>query len=157
VHINQVKGSPGDGESRIWPFKVMRGKQPYDTVYKTLLATHVFGKDDSSLWSNYDWPKALQTASEWSGIPFSGEYDFIETTMHWPITHMVAPADQALKCSSCHSANSRLAGLPGIYMPGHSSNPWLNRIGWLAVLLTLLGAALHGMARRFFRRRREHH
>jgi len=156
VHINRVEGSPGDGDSRIWPFKVMRGKQPYDTVYETLLATHVFGKDDSSLWSNYDWPKALKTGSEWSGIPFSGEYDFIETTMHWPITHMVAPADQALDCAACHSANSRLAGLPGIYMPGHSSNPWLNRIGWLAVLLTLLGVALHGLARRFFRRRREH-
>jgi len=35
--------------------------------------THVFGKDDSSLWRNYDWPKALKTGSEWSGIPFSGE------------------------------------------------------------------------------------
>ena len=33
----------------IWPIKVFRGKQPYDTVSKTLLVPHTFGEDDSVL------------------------------------------------------------------------------------------------------------
>jgi len=86
--------------------------------------------DDSSLWSNFSWPEALKAGSEMSGMPFSGNYDFIETTMHWPFTHMVPPAEMALDCASCHASNSRLAGLPGIYMPGHSGNLWLFAIFW---------------------------
>lgn len=82
-----------------------------------------------------------------SGMPFSGHYDFIETTMHWPITHMVPPAEQALKCGACHGQESRLAGLPGIYIPGHTGNVWLDRIGWLLVALTLAGVVLHGLLR----------
>jgi len=144
--VNRIHGSPGDPDSRIWPFKVMRGKQPYDTNNNTLLATHVFGADDTAFWSNFNWGKALQDASDKTGFAFSGEYGFIETTMHWPITHMVAPADQALECTACHAADSRLAGLPGIYIPGHDSNVWLDRLGWLAVLLTLAGVVLHRVA-----------
>jgi hypothetical protein len=67
--------------------------------------------------------------------------------MHWPITHMVPPAEMALDCASCHASNSRLAGLPGIYMPGHNGNIWLDRIGWLLVAMTLIGVVLHGLAR----------
>lgn len=147
VEINRIEGSPEDPDSRIWPFKVMQGKQPYDTERRTLLATHVFGADNSSLWSNFSWPRALKAGSEMSGMPFSGNYDFIETTMHWPITHMVPPAEMALHCASCHASDSRLAGLPGIYMPGHSGNTWLDRIGWLLVAMTLAGVVLHGLAR----------
>ncbi|MFT7338640.1 MAG: octaheme c-type cytochrome (tetrathionate reductase family) [Marinobacter maritimus] len=155
LEINRLDGEPNDPGSRIWPFKLMRGKQPFDTERKTLLATHVFGADDSSLWSNYDWPKALKFASDMSGMPFSGNFDFMETKMYWPITHMVPPADQALRCGSCHSGESRLAGIGGIYMPGHSGNLWLDRIGWLAVALTLAGVVLHGLARVVFRRRKQ--
>ncbi|WP_036219751.1 tetrathionate reductase family octaheme c-type cytochrome [Marinobacter sp. ES-1] len=150
VAINKVEGSPDDGKSRIWPFKVMRGKQPFDTERQTLLATHVFGADDSSLWSNFNWEKALQAGSDMSGMPYSGQFDFIETTMHWPITHMVAPANDAVKCGSCHKAESRLAGLGGIYMPGHHSNVWLDRIGWLLVAATLFAVLVHAMARIVF-------
>ena len=28
--------------------------------------------------------------------------------MHWPLTHMVQPADQALQCTDCHSDNGRM-------------------------------------------------
>ncbi|GAB5478130.1 MAG: tetrathionate reductase family octaheme c-type cytochrome [Marinobacter nauticus] len=155
VAINRVEGSPDDGESRIWPFKVMRGKQPFDTERQTLLATHVFGADDTSLWSNFSWEKALQAASDLSGMPYSGEFSFIETTMHWPITHMVAPAEQAVKCGSCHKAESRLAGLGGIYMPGHNGSVWLDRIGWLLVAATLFGVLVHAMARVVFSGRKD--
>lgn len=141
--VNKIHGEAGAKDSRIWPFKVMRGKQAFDTQYNTLLATHVFGADDTAFWRNFDWHKALEDASTKSGYPFSGNYSFIETTMHWPITHMVAPANEALECAACHASDSRLAGIPGIYMPGHHSNTWLDRLGWLAVLATLLGVILH--------------
>lgn len=153
VAINRVAGSGDDPDSRIWPFKVMRGKQPFDVQRETLLATHVFGADDTSLWRNFSWEKALQAGSDLSGMPYSGEFAFIETTMHWPITHMVAPAEDAVRCGACHGADSRMAGLGGIYVPGHSGNPWLGRIGWFAVAATLLGVLVHAMARIIFRGR----
>jgi hypothetical protein len=46
---------------------------------------------------------------DYIGAPFSGEYGFVETAMYWPITHMVAPAEDALECNDCHTAeNGRL-------------------------------------------------
>ena len=56
------------------------------------------------------------------GTPYSGKFDFIKTQMDWPITHMVAPKDKALGCVQCHAKDGRLAGLPGIYMPGASAD-----------------------------------
>ena len=35
-------------------------------------------------------------------MEYSGEYGFAPTTMFWPITHMVAPAQNALGCTDCH-------------------------------------------------------
>ena len=82
-----------------------------------------------------------------SGAPWSGKYGFVRTQMDWPITHMVAPKDKALACVDCHSRNGRLEGLDGIYMPGASANPWVTRLGWGLVLLTLLGVTGHGVMR----------
>jgi hypothetical protein len=33
---------------------------------------------------------------------------FIDSEMYWPITHMVAPADEALQCTACHDEAGRL-------------------------------------------------
>jgi len=148
VEVNQIHGSPDDPNSRIYPFKVMRGKQPYDTVNHTLLMPHVYGKDDSSYWSNYNWEKALQFGMDYAGADYSGEYGFIETRMYWPITHMVAPAKEALACNSCHTrGNGILAGVAGVYIPGITPTPWLDQIGWYGVLLVLGGVSVHGLAR----------
>jgi len=73
--------------------------------------------------------------------------------MHWPITHMVAPADDAVGCASCQQSASRLAGIGGIYMPGHDRNVWLDRIGWFLVAATLFAVLLHAIARAIFRGR----
>jgi ribosomal protein S27AE len=37
IRINRFEGSPDDGKSKVWPIKVFRGKQPYDTATNTLL------------------------------------------------------------------------------------------------------------------------
>ena len=88
---------------------------------------------------------------EYVGQPYSGSFDFVETRMNWPITHMVAPADQALNCQACHSRESRLANVTGIYLPG-SGNSWGGRSGAIMLALVLLGVALHSTLRLFGRR-----
>ncbi len=150
--INAFAGSADDGISRIWPVKVFRGKQPYDPVNKTLVVPHTAGKDEAAYWSNFDWDKSIAAGMKFAGRPFSGEIDFIETRMSWPITHMVAPAENALGCDDCHSKNGRLQAVEGIYIPGRDSVDWLDRIGWSLALLSLLGVLVHGAIRIFTRR-----
>lgn len=157
IDINSIKGSYNSPDSRIWPFKVMEGKQPYDPINKTFLVNHVYSADDdTALWSNFDWAKALQAGTDYVEQPYSGEFDFVETRMHWPITHMVAPAADALTCSDCHSRNGRLEGLNGFYMPARDNNIWLDRLGWGAALLILAGSLVHAGGRIVTRRRRKH-
>jgi len=156
IDLNQIEGSHDNPDSRIWPFKIMEGKQPYDTVHKHLLVNHVYSADDdTALWSNFDWVKSLKAGTDYAGQEYSGEFDFIETRMHWPIAHMVAPAEDALACSSCHARDGRLAALTDFYMPGRDRNIWLDRAGWMLALLTLLGSLAHGAGRFVSSRRRK--
>ena len=154
VPINTINGAYDDPDSRIWPFKVMRGRQPYDTQNKILAVPHLFGKDGDAYWKSFDWGRSIKAGLEATGQTFSGEYDFIETEYYWPITHMVAPKEQALGCDSCHSRDGRLASLTGFYMPGRDRFDWLDRIGWLAVLGTLGGVSVHGLGRILAARKR---
>ena len=83
--------------------------------------------------------------------PFSGKVGFIATESTWPITHMVAPAKDALQCEACHASGGRLEKVSGMYMPGrgvdHAS--WLDLAGWILAALALLGVLVHGAARVF--------
>jgi octaheme c-type cytochrome (tetrathionate reductase family) len=149
VPINWFKGSANDPASRIWPFKLMRTHQPYDAGNNTLVYMHLWGEDDSAYWGNYDFSKAIEAGMERNAIPYSGEYDFIETVSFWPITHMVPPKENALDCSSCHAREGRLKNLKGFYMPGRDSNFWIDRLGILAIVAALLGVFAHGLIRLF--------
>ncbi len=153
VGINKIGGSPDDGKSLIWPMKVMRGKQPFDPEYKTLVMPHTAGNDPIGYWKNLNWEPAIADGMKNVGAPFSGKVDFISTEMYWPITHMVAPKEKAMACTECHSAKSRLEGLPGIYMPSYSARGWLDLIGWLLAAATLAGVLLHGGLRTYLSRK----
>ena len=114
VNINQFQGDKDDPQARIWPVKRFEAIQPYDSVNNILIIPHLFGKDEFAYWGNYDWNNAITFGMEYAGLPYSGKYDFVTSQMYWPITHMVAPANQALTCRDCHTAqDSRLdfAGL----------------------------------------------
>jgi octaheme c-type cytochrome (tetrathionate reductase family) len=100
VPLNTIVGSITDVKSKIAPFKVMRGKQPYDLENKYLIVPHLFGAD--GYWKTFDWDSASRIGMEAAGLAYSGSYGFVETEMSWPINHMVAPAKQALRCTSCH-------------------------------------------------------
>lgn len=111
VEINTLLGSRDDEKARIWPVKAFRAKQPYDAVNNTLAVPHLFptsADDSTAYWKVWDWDAAIQTGMKAVGVPYSGEYDFAETVMYWPIAHMVAPAEDALTCNACHSPASRL-------------------------------------------------
>jgi octaheme c-type cytochrome (tetrathionate reductase family) len=106
VPINTFLGSRDDPQARIYPVKRFQAVQPYDPINKTLVIPHLFGKDEFAYWGNFDWDKAVRFGMDYAGLPYSGKVDFIETEMLWPITHMVAPAQSALQCRDCHSAES---------------------------------------------------
>ncbi len=150
LRINTFHGSPSDGASKIWPIKRFIGKQPYDVGHNQLLVFHTYGKDDSALWSNFNWDKAIEFGMKEIGAEYSGKYAFVSTEMSWPITHMVAPKSDALRCEQCHAPKAgvgRLDKVPGIYMPGRSGQAWLDWIGWSIAALTLIGVLGHGALR----------
>jgi octaheme c-type cytochrome (tetrathionate reductase family) len=113
--LNPISGDISDAEAKIWPFKVHRGKQPYDVVYKYLLQPRTAG--EGGFWSTFDWVSALRLGSQDVGMAFSGQYGFAETEMYWPLSHIVAPKEDALQCTACHGENGRLdwiaLGYPG--------------------------------------------
>ena len=147
VQLNQLFGSYHDKNSKIIPVKVHAGKQIYDPVYKTMILPHLFGKDSTSYWKNFDWDKAARAGMESIGIPYSGKYAFIETQMYWPINHMVAPADESLKCSACHTHHGRLENLTGFYLPGRDYSEFFDDIGIGLLIISFLGVLIHGFLR----------
>ena len=147
VPINAVQGDAADPKSRIWPFKQMHTRLPWDPKLKSLVYNHLWGKDDTAFWGNFDMVKSVAAGMKLENKPFSGEIGFLPTVSNWPITHMVAPSSDAVKCGECHAEKSRLAGLPGLYMPGHSTVRWLDLIGYAMLAATLAGVVLHGLAR----------
>jgi octaheme c-type cytochrome (tetrathionate reductase family) len=113
--LNPPKGDIRDPGARIWPFKVHRATQPYDSELNHLLQPVTSG--EGGYWKEFDWDQALRLGSEITGVPYSGEYGFANTTMFWPQTHMVAPKSAALQCQACHSEGGRMdweaLGYPG--------------------------------------------
>ena len=104
--LNPIEGDMSDPNTKIWPFKVHRAKQPYDTVNNYLLQPKTVG--EGGFWTDFDWDQALRLGSDVVGLDYSGEYDFTETEMYWPISHMVTPIEEALQCDDCHGEAGRL-------------------------------------------------
>ncbi|NPA37928.1 MAG: tetrathionate reductase family octaheme c-type cytochrome [Chlorobi bacterium] len=145
--LNRLQGSYADNSSKIIPVKVHRGKQIYDAVNRYLIVPHLFGKDSTAFWKNFDWDKAARTGMASIGLPYSGKYSFISTEMYWPVNHMVAPREESLSCIECHSRNSRLSAINDFYLPGRDYNSYLDLAGKLMILLSLIGVAIHATLR----------
>lgn len=104
--LNPPNGDLNDPTAQIWPFKVHRANQIYDTVYNWLIQPQTVG--EGGYWTHFDWELAAQNGMDAVGMPYSGEYDFAPTLMYWPLSHMVMPAEHALQCTDCHSDNGRM-------------------------------------------------
>lgn len=115
--LNTPAGDITDPTAKIYPFKVHRARQPYDVINSYLLQPKTVG--EGGFWTEFDWDLALQLGSEVVGLDFSGQYDFAETTMYWPLSHLVSPKEQALQCADCHSENGRLDW----YALGYNGDP----------------------------------
>ena len=151
VWLNTSRGSYDEASAKIWPFKIHEGKQPYDTELNKLVVPHLYGeKGTGAFWVDHDWPSAIRVGMEDAGLPYSGHFDFVRTNMIWPITHMVAPAKDALTCVDCHAKKGRLGDLKGFYVPGRDRSRGLDLLGWSVILMTCIGVVVHGSVRFFF-------
>ena len=105
VRLNELNGDIKDADSKIYPFKVMRGKQPYDSQNNYIIVPKLYG--ENGYWKTFDWVKASEEGMEQINLKFSGNVGFLETEMFWPINHMVMSSDNALKCTSCHGKGGK--------------------------------------------------
>ncbi|GAB7023506.1 hypothetical protein JCM12178A_20640 [Salidesulfovibrio brasiliensis] len=150
VWLNRPNGSYDDPFSRIMPFKVHRGKTPYDKVNKVMVIPHLFPRnkeDKDAYWKSFDWQKAIKSGMKYAGQKYSGEYGFVDTAYVFPTTHMVAPREKALDCAQCHTKDGRLENLEGFYMPGRDSVELINAAGWTGVIGALVAVFIHGVMR----------
>lgn len=150
VQINQLMGSAADIHSKIYPVKVHRGDQIYDPETNLLVQPKLYSPNegDSAYWKDFDWSLAAEAGMRRVGLPFSGQYEFVETEMYWPVNHMVAPKEQTLSCEECHvQENGRLAALSGFYLPGRDRNQWVDLFGTLLFWASFAGVFIHALAR----------
>lgn len=148
VKLNWISGECGAPDAKIWPFKIMRGRQLYDPANKTMIIPKLFGpKGSGAYWSDWDWGKAADAGMKAAGIAYSGKYEWIETEMFWPLTHLVTPKEKAMGCDDCHSRKSRLTGLTACWIPGRDRSLLLDILGWLMVAGCFAGVTVHGVMR----------
>ncbi|MCG2763192.1 MAG: tetrathionate reductase family octaheme c-type cytochrome [Desulfarculaceae bacterium] len=125
VDITKPVGGFRDPASRIYPFKLMEGKQAADAVNKLLLVPHLYGP--GGFWATIGktktpvpdkvidqaWNKAFVKGMAESikvnpnnkGLkPYSGQYQWVQTRMYWGLTHETMPAKAALGCAQCHES-----------------------------------------------------
>ncbi len=150
VQMNTLHGSHNDRNSKIIPVKIHVGDQIYDKVYNRLIQPKLFGdaEGDSAFWKDFNWEEAAEAGMKRSGLPYSGQYGFINTEMYWPVNHMVSPKEQTVGCAECHTRdNGRLAKLTDFYLPGRDRNVLQDKLGILAFFLTLAAVTGHGLIR----------
>ncbi len=154
--INTLFGDAHDPNSRIYPVKIHTGRQPYDTEYLTIIQAKLWDAEEGrgALWIDLDWESALQAGMDYAGMPFSGNYDFINSEMYLPVNHMVSPAEQALQCQDCHTrSGGRLSGIEGIYIPGQTTHSDIDRFGISLIVLAFAGVVVHAILRVAARRK----
>ncbi len=150
LEINTLYGSYEDYNSKIIPVKVHRGKQPYDIHNKTLVQLNVWNTKEGTgaFWLDFDFNQAIKNGMEYVGMPYSGEYGFIDTKVYLPLSHMVSKAEDALQCQDCHTRqNSRMAYVTGVYVPGKSHHSQIGFFGRTLIILALSGIMIHAFFR----------
>lgn len=157
IDINKLNGDYDDPDAKIIPVKIHRTVQAYDPNTSLLIQPKLWDKEfgNGALWVDCRtipikemWRISAKAGMETCGLPFSGEYDWVNTRMYWPVNHMVSPKENSLKCVDCHTReNSRLKELKGFYMPGRDYNPVVQTAGTALIFLSIFGAAIHGGAR----------
>ncbi len=148
VVLSGPNGGPGEPDSRIHPFKIHQGVQPYDPVTMTIGIPKIFGpKGSGAYWSDFNWKASLAAGMMSAGVTFSGEVDFIKTETYWSINHMIPPKEKAVGCASCHARDGLMAEIAGVYIPGRDRSRTLDTAGWTFVALSAGAVSVHGLLR----------
>ena len=165
VNINTLNGKYADRNSKIIPVKIHRTRQAYDPVNNLLIQPKLWDEKEGegALWVDCKhipikdmWDIASEEGMEYAGLPYSGQYDFIETQMFWPVNHMVSPKEDALQCKDCHSReNGRLENLNDFYMPGRDHNKIVRTGGLAMILLSFIAVFTHAAGRIFSTKKRK--
>ena len=100
--ITAPVGDIKDSNSKIYPFKFMRGIQPADTMHNHLLVPHLAGP--GGYWETLDWQKAFSEGMSAAGLPYSGVYKWVESIMYIGLNHEVLAKRFALSCVQCHAS-----------------------------------------------------
>ncbi|MEA2059336.1 MAG: hypothetical protein U9P10_02185 [Thermodesulfobacteriota bacterium] len=104
TYLNHPRGSINDPKAKITPYKLMTGIVPADVEKGYLVVPKLFGSD--GYFKHFNWEKAARDGMAEACLDFSGKVSFVETIMHWRLTHGVAPKEKALSCLSCHGRDS---------------------------------------------------
>jgi octaheme c-type cytochrome (tetrathionate reductase family) len=93
--------------AKLYPFKRMTGNQPADIVNERILVPHLFGLlgGANPYWVFFDWATAIQDGVDYTGVPYSGSWGFVDTVMYLRVNHEVAPAEDAVTCFQCHGTD----------------------------------------------------
>ena len=156
VQINQLFGSYEDPDSKIYPVKIHRARQIYDTEHNYLIQPKTYSSTpgDGGFWKEFNWQRSAEAGMKMVNLPYSGKYGFTETEMYWPINHMVSTKGATVQCVECHTRDhGRLANVGGFYMPGRDYNPWVEYFGGGILVLTIGAVVLHGGVRIAARRK----
>ncbi len=162
IDLNKLLGSYEDNikpmdknfPSKIYPVKIMRGNQIYDTKYKNLINPKLIGKSGSgAYWADFNWDSSAYYGMKYLGLNYSGQHAFINTRTYWTLNHEVAPANEALTCEECHSKDGRLKNMQGFYLPGRDKNKAIEIIGIIMIIGAIIGVAVHGAMRIFSKKK----
>jgi hypothetical protein len=93
VQVNTLHGSYADPDAKIVPVKIHRGRQIYDPGTGMLVQPKLYAPaaGQGAFWKDFDWDSASREGMKAAGLPYSGRHAFVETTMYWPVNHMVTP------------------------------------------------------------------
>jgi len=150
VQINTLYGSYSDVNSKITPVKIHLGNQPYDPINRILITPKLYAdkKGEGAFWQDFNWQTASEVGMKDNNLPFSGKVGFIKTVAYWPVNHMVAPKEESVNCTECHTkSNSRLAGLGDFYMPARDHSSFIDTFGITLIAIVFGGSLIHGGAR----------
>jgi octaheme c-type cytochrome (tetrathionate reductase family) len=128
IQLSKLVATKKDSAAKIFPFKLMKGRQPVDTTTRKVLAPKLFGKtgfwglipaasaykaqDVEDLWTATLTLGAVAAGQIKSTEKFTGRatgakpWDWAYTSMHLAINHEVAPKTKALGCTKCHGTST---------------------------------------------------
>jgi octaheme c-type cytochrome (tetrathionate reductase family) len=123
IALGKPTATKDDANAKIYPFKVMVGRQPAHASDNYMIIPHVFGtKEDHAFWPSVPaaedytpelvhdlWTTALDIGRKaMVGPPGTSDtigtddWAFRHTEMYLAINHEVAPRTEALQCQDCH-------------------------------------------------------